>query len=98
MIRLWFDKGTLLLKGELGTPYGKWDPRIGCFRISALNYRDVLAYLKDSRIPFEDSVPHLPPLETLVSTIKLRPYQESALKRWQQAQDRGVLVLPTAAG
>ena len=25
MLRLWFDKGTLLLKGEAGTPYGKWD-------------------------------------------------------------------------
>jgi superfamily II DNA or RNA helicase len=98
MIRLWFDKGTLLLKGEVGTPYGKWDPRVGCFRIKALHYRDVLAYLEESQIPFEDSVPQLPPLETLISTIQLRPYQESALNRWQRAQNRGVLVLPTAAG
>jgi len=34
----------------------------------------------------------------LLSTIQLRPYQKAALKRWQQAQNRGVLVLPTAAG
>jgi superfamily II DNA or RNA helicase len=34
----------------------------------------------------------------LKSTIQLRPYQESALNRWRQAQNRGVLVLPTAAG
>jgi superfamily II DNA or RNA helicase len=98
MVRLWFDRGTILLKGEVGTPYGKWDPRVGCFRIKALHYRDVLAYLKESRIPFEDSVQQLPPLETLKSTIKLRPYQESALIRWRRAQNRGVLVLPTAAG
>jgi superfamily II DNA or RNA helicase len=98
MLNLWFDKGTLLLKGEIGTPYGRWDHRVGCFRISALHYRDVLAYLKESHISFEDNVPRLPPLETLVSTIQLRPYQKSALKRWQQAQNRGVLVLPTAAG
>jgi len=98
MLNLWFDKGTLLLKGEIGTPYGRWDHRVGCFRISALHYRDVLAYLKESHISFEDNVPMLPPLETLVSTIQLRPYQKSALKRWQQAQNRGVLVLPTAAG
>ena len=25
MLRLGFDKGTLLLNGEVGTPYGKWD-------------------------------------------------------------------------
>jgi len=86
------------LKGEVGTPYGKWDPRVGCFRIKALHYRDVLAYLKESRIPFEDSVQQLPPLETLKSTIQLRPYQESALNKWRRAQNRGVLVLPTAAG
>jgi superfamily II DNA or RNA helicase len=98
MVRLWFDRGTLLLKGEVGTPYGKWDPRLGCFRIKALHYRDVLAYLKESKIPFEDNVQQLPPLETLKGTIQLRPYQESALNRWQRGQNRGVLVLPTAAG
>jgi superfamily II DNA or RNA helicase len=98
MVRLWFDRGTLLLKGEIGTPYGKWDPRVGCFRIKALHYRDVLAYFEESQIPFEDNVQQLPPLETLKSTIQLRPYQESALNRWQRAQNRGVLVLPTAAG
>jgi superfamily II DNA or RNA helicase len=98
MVRLWFDKGTLLLKGEIGTPYGKWDPRVGCFRIKALHYRDVLAYLEESQIPFEDNVQQLPPLENLKSTIQLRPYQKSALKKWQTAQNRGVLVLPTAAG
>ena len=98
MVSLWFDKGTLLLKGDVGTPYGKWDPRVGCFRVKALHYREVLAYLKESHVPFEDDVPQLPPLETLKSTVKLRPYQESAFKRWQRAQNRGVLVLPTAAG
>jgi len=55
-MRLWFDKGTLLLNGEVSTPYGKWDPRVGCFRIKAMHYRDVLDYLEESRIPFEDEV------------------------------------------
>ena len=98
MVRLWFDKGTLLLKGEIGTPYGKWDPRVGCFRIKALHYRDVLEYLAESHISFEDDVKQLPPRETLKSKIQLRPYQESALQKWQRARNRGVLVLPTAAG
>lgn len=54
MPRLWFDKGTLLLKGEVGTPYGKWDPRSGCYRIKACYYRDVLGYFRESRIRVED--------------------------------------------
>lgn len=98
MVRLWFDKGTILLKGDVGTPYGKWDPRVGCFRIKALYYRDVLAYFEESKIPFEDRVQQLPPLETLKSTVQLRSYQESALDRWQRNENKGVLVLPTAAG
>ena len=98
MIRLWFDKGTLLLKGEVGTPYGKWDPRVGCYRIKALHYRDVLTYLKESGLQYEDEVPSLPPLQTLKDAVKLRPYQQEALSKWQNAGMRGVLVLPTAAG
>jgi superfamily II DNA or RNA helicase len=98
MIRLWFDKGTLLVKGEVGTPYGKWDPRVGCYRIKALHYRDVLSYLKESALPYLDQVPNPPPLQTLKDAVKLRPYQEEALTKWENAGIRGVLVLPTAAG
>ena len=72
MVSLWFDKGTLLLKGEVGTPYGRWDPRVGSFRIKAMHYRDVLTYLKESRIAVEDCVGQLPPLETLKSVVYLR--------------------------
>ncbi|MDH5375748.1 MAG: hypothetical protein OEZ21_08520 [Candidatus Bathyarchaeota archaeon] len=50
MIRLRFDKGTILLRGEVGTPYGKWDPRVGCYRAKALHYQDVLAYLRESEV------------------------------------------------
>ncbi len=98
MLRLWFDKGTLLLKGEAGTPYGKWDPRVGCYRIKAYHYRDVLEYLAESKIQVEDDVPMLPPLEQLKSNVELRDYQNDALNNWCKAGNRGVLVLPTAAG
>lgn len=98
MIRLRFDKGTLLLRGEVGTPYGKWDPRVGCYRAKAMYYRDVLGYLKESTIPYKDGVPNLPPLETLKSSVKLRSYQREGLERWHSAGMRGVVVLPTAAG
>ena len=98
MLRLWFDKGTLLLKGEAGTPYGKWDPRVGCYRIKAYHYRDVLEYLAESKLQVEDDVPMLPPLEQLKSNVELREYQNEALNNWCKACNRGVLVLPTAAG
>ena len=98
MLRLWFDKGTLLLKGEAGTPYGKWDSRVGCYRIKAYHYRDVLEYLAESKLQVEDDVSMLPPLEQLKSNVALRDYQNEALNNWCKAHNRGVLVLPTAAG
>ena len=98
MLRLWFDKGTLLLKGKVGTPYGKWDPRVGCYRIKAYYYRDVLEYLAESKLQVEDDVPALPPFEQLRSNVALRDYQNEALNNWCRARNRGVLVLPTAAG
>jgi len=98
MMRLWFDKGTLLLRGEAGTPYGKWDPRVGCYRIKALHYSDVLSYLAESRLPFQDDVSNLPPSQTLKDVVELRPYQNEALGKWRRAGMRGILVLPTAAG
>jgi len=98
MLRLWFDKGTLLLKGEAGTPYGKWDLRVGCYRIKAYHYRDVLEYLAESKLQVQDDVPMLPPLEQLRSNVALRDYQNEALNNWCKALYRGVLVLPTAAG
>ncbi len=98
MVHLWFDKGTLLLKGDIGTPYGRWDPRVGCFRIKAIHYRDVLAYFNESKIDFEDAVLQLPPTETIKSMVELRPYQRLALDKWRRNENRGVMVLPTAAG
>jgi superfamily II DNA or RNA helicase len=98
MPRLWFDKGTLLLKGEVGTPYGKWDPRSGCYRLKASQYKDAVDYFRESRIRYEDDVPNLPPLEQIKSNVELRTYQNKALDNWRRAGNRGVLVLPTAAG
>src|SRR5208337_5004781 len=98
MPRLWFDKGTLLLRGEVGTPYGKWDPRSGCYRLKASHYKDALEYFKESRIHCEDNVPNPPPLEQIKSNVELRTYQNKALDNWRRAGNRGVLVLPTAAG
>jgi superfamily II DNA or RNA helicase len=98
MLRLWFDKGTLLLKGEVGTPYGKWDPRSGCYRIKACYYRNVLDFFRESKLSFIDDVFDLPAFEQLKGSIELRAYQDEALDKWVSVDKRGVLVLPTAAG
>ena len=98
MIHLWYDRGTLLLKGKIGTPYGKWDPRVDCYRTKDMNYDAVLKYLKESKIPHKNDVPSFPPAEPLKGNVELRPYQKEALERWQRSGNRGVLVLPTAAG
>ena len=98
MPRLWFDKGTILFNGSIATPYGKWDPRSGHYRLKASHYKDATDYLKESRIRFEDNVPNLPPLEQLKSNVELRAYQNKALDNWRHACNKGVLVLPTAAG
>lgn len=98
MLRLWFDKGTLLLSGSVGTPYGKWDPRVNCYRIKAFYYKEVVDYLKESNLQYEDAVTNYPPLEHLKSNVELRAYQNEALVKWRQAGNRGILVLPTAAG
>ena len=45
MIHLRYDKGSILITGEVGTPYGRWDPRVGAFRAMALHYREIREYL-----------------------------------------------------
>jgi superfamily II DNA or RNA helicase len=98
MIVLRYDKGSLLIHGEAGTPYGQWDPRVGAFRAMAIYYPEVLAYLDRSRLAYSDEVPNPPPIPPLHCHINLRPYQKAALDAWFEAGKRGVIVLPTGAG
>jgi superfamily II DNA or RNA helicase len=98
MVSLKFDRGSILIEGQARTPYGKWDPRVGGFRSKALNYPDIINYLKNSHIQFRDLVPNPVPINKLTSKVELRPYQKAALEAWQKANKRGIVVLPTAAG
>ena len=98
MILLRYDKGSLLIHGEVGTPYGQWDPRVGAFRAMAMYYPEVLAYLERSRMTYRDEAANPPPVPTLSCRVELRPYQKAALDAWFDAGKRGVIVLPTAAG
>jgi len=98
MIYLSYDRGSVIIQGEMGTPYGQWDPRIQAYRALALYYADIKTYLEKSKILYQDEVLKLLPLPRLRSQLRLRSYQEKALKAWLNAGKRGVIVLPTGAG
>jgi superfamily II DNA or RNA helicase len=98
MIILRYDKGSLLIKGETGTPYGQWDPRVGAFRAMAMYYPEILAYFERSRLVFRDQATNPLPIPSISCQVQLRPYQKAALDAWFDAGCRGVIVLPTGAG
>ena len=54
--------------------------------------------LRKAESDYDDDVPNPPPLEQLKSNVELRTYQNKALDNWCRAGNRGVLILPTAAG
>ncbi|OKY77377.1 MAG: ssDNA-dependent ATPase helicase superfamily II XpB [Candidatus Methanohalarchaeum thermophilum] len=96
-MELRFQKGTIIVDGSYNLPHTRWDDRSGEDRALALHYRDILDYLKNSDIPYEDNVMDLVSCLELKCDIELRPYQEEALDRWR-ADKRGVLILPTGSG
>jgi len=97
-IVLSYNDGSILIHGGVGTPYGRWDPRVNAFRAMAFHYRDILEYLRRSRLDFRDAVLDLPPCPGLSCRVRLRPYQREGLEAWIKAGRRGVIVLPTGAG
>lgn len=98
MVCLSFDKGTILITGNVKTPYGKWDSRVGAYRAKSLYYLDILDYFKESNFSFQDNVMKGPPIETMSNKVNLRSYQKQALLNWNRNKNRGIIVLPTAAG
>jgi superfamily II DNA or RNA helicase len=98
MVLLRYDKGTVVVSGNVRVPNSTWDPRIGAFRVLALYYSDVVRFLRESDLEFHDEVLDLPPCPELKSKARLRDYQKEALRAWLGAGKRGVIVLPTGAG
>jgi superfamily II DNA or RNA helicase len=98
MASISFDKGSLLIKGNIRTPYGKWDSRIGAYRAKSMYYGDILDFFKESNYSFQDNVLKGPPLEAIDDKLSLREYQKQALSNWNRNKKRGIIVLPTAAG
>lgn len=93
-----YDRGTVLIRGDIKVPYSSWDPRVKAFRAMALYYKDIVDYLNRSEIQFDDHVLNPPPCPELRCSVRLRNYQQEALNSWCKAGRRGVIVLPTGAG
>jgi len=105
MVKISFKQGTILIKGNVRVPNSVWDERSGSFRAPAMYYRDIIKYMKESGIGFEDSVLDLLPCPDLAAAyeasgkkLKLRDYQAEALISWGENEKWGVIVLPTGSG
>ena len=86
-MRLLFDRGTLLLLGDLedaeSLPGILWDPRVKAWRAPARYYRELSRELSLRHIAFQDEVhPELaaPPF---IPQPELRPYQAAAIASWE---------------
>jgi superfamily II DNA or RNA helicase len=97
-MELSFNRGTILIRGDVRIPNSTWDERSKKFRAMALHYNDIVDYLKNSKVVFTDNVLDLIPCPELHSSIIFRDYQKQALDAWILNRKRGVIVLPTGSG
>jgi superfamily II DNA or RNA helicase len=97
-MELSFNRGTILIRGDVRIPNSTWDERSKRFRAMALYYNDIVDYLNNSKIVYTDNVLDLIPCPELHSKIILRDYQQQALDAWILNNKRGVIVLPTGSG
>jgi superfamily II DNA or RNA helicase len=97
-MELTFDRGTILIKGDIRVPNSTWDERSKAFRAMAIQYRDIIDFLKLSAFDFTDNVLDHIPCPELQSSVELRDYQNQALDAWTANGNRGIIVLPTGSG
>ena len=100
-VELSYDRGTIVLRPPSVPvpPFFKFDHRVDAFRALAVHYPEALRYLRGRGYEVVDRV--LDPVRgslTVVGKLRLRDYQEEALRAWLRAGSRGVVVLPTGAG
>ena len=97
-MELSYNRGTILIRGDVRIPNSTWDERSKRFRAMALHYNDIVDYLKNSKVVFTDNVLDLLPCPELRSNLTLRDYQQQALDAWILNSKHGVIVLPTGSG
>ena len=100
-----FESGTLVLRSPFSldraaTDGWEWDSRIGAWRCMAVDYASQRERLtKRFGRSFLDEVPPAPRVAwPAVKLPGLRADQREALTAWQNANGRGVVVMPTGTG
>jgi superfamily II DNA or RNA helicase len=97
-MKLAFDRGTILIRGDVRVPNSSWDERSKSYRAMALYYKDIIDFLRLSGLDFQDEVLDLISCPELHSNIALRDYQKQSLDAWLANDKRGIIVLPTGSG
>jgi superfamily II DNA or RNA helicase len=97
-VNLQYEKGIIIVRGDFKVPKATFDPRSHTSKALAVDYADIVGYLKRSGISYADGVMDLLPCPHLECKLKLRSYQKDALNAWLKVGARGVIVLPTGAG
>ncbi len=103
-IALCFDRGTLLLRGTVPPRTDsmidwKWDSRVSAWRCHAMHYAQARDELAERGDDFRDQV--RPPARVSWPSIDLptlRAEQLDAIKSWESAGGRGLIVMPTGTG
>ncbi|MEM1033639.1 MAG: DEAD/DEAH box helicase family protein [Myxococcota bacterium] len=104
-----FEGGTVRVEGlargvrdteaGVGAPEMTWDDRTTCFRLPAVEYADVVMWLRRREIDYRDEAGAYARRDPS-DAVRQRPfpYQAEALEAWEKARGRGVVVLPTGSG
>ncbi|ABP94758.1 DNA repair helicase RAD25 [Metallosphaera sedula] len=95
MVHLKYFRGLLI--SDHYAPSLSWNEEFKAYIAPAYRYYQVLEYFRQGGIEVKDEVMDPIPFPLVKDSLKLRDYQERAMKAWM-AKKRGVLVLPTGAG
>lgn len=94
MRTLRYTRGEVIIEGE-PVYLDQLEPMN---RFPAHMYNQVIDFLEKSGEPYRDKAASFLKTPKLETTFKLRDYQEQALKAWDKADSRGIIVLPTGSG
>ncbi|MEF8975562.1 MAG: DEAD/DEAH box helicase family protein [Halapricum sp.] len=96
--RLAYEDGTIRIEGLVpDLPFVEIDSRTETARAPAFRYRELRDWLDEEGIDYVDDVFDARSVE-FETAYELRAYQRDALEAWREAEERGVLELPTGSG
>lgn len=100
---LQYDKGSIIISGLAQIPYTIFDHRTNQLRAQGFYYSNIISFLQQSGIEYEDRVMDIIPTPSLTIAdsniaLSLRTYQKKAIENWVSADKKGCIILPTGSG